>query len=341
VSTVPSSTSSFERAVPGGRWGATWLVVAIAAVVILVRYELFLRGRGYQPSLKDDEYAWSLERARVSDDSPHTMALLGSSRIMLGFSGEAFRAALPNWKYVQLGVNGSHPIPTLQDLAADPHFRGVALVEITEVSIYRESWPAQAHYVETYHRGYRAIGQLVERWLATRVQSRLALLSTRGVATFGKWLRTQEWPGAPYLTTHADRTRFADYAKTDVERQRSLRLAALQAPPMITVPPEEWIKTALSIEPAITAIEARGGHVVYLRMPTCGERWDADEKLHPKAAYWDLLAKQSRATMIHFRDYPELASFECPDLSHIASADGPRFTRALIEILRAKGLLRD
>ncbi len=336
-----SSTSNFERAVPGGRWGATWLVVAIAAVAILVRWELFLRDRGYQPSVKDDEYAWALERARVADDSRHTMALLGSSRIMLGFSGDAFRTALPDWKYVQLGINGSQPVPTLLDLAADPHFRGVALVDLTEVSIYRESWFAQARYVETYHRGYRTIGQLIERWLATRVQARLALLSTRGTASFARWIREGAWPGPPYVTTYADRTRFADYSKTDVERQRSLRIAALQQPPMITVSPQEWMQTAMSIEPAIAAIEARGGNVVYLRMPTCGERWDADETLHPKAAYWDLLAKHSRATMIHFRDYPELASFECPDLSHIASADGPRFTRALLEILRAKNVLRD
>lgn len=333
-----SSTSSFERAVPGGRWGATWLVVAIAVAAVVVRYELFVRDHGYQPSVKDDEYAWAWERGRAADDSQRTVALLGNSRIMLGFSGEAFDAALPGWRYVQLGINGTMPIGTLWDLSRDEHFRGVVLVDITELGLELGAWPAQDKEIRTYHRRWRAIGAMAERWLATAVQSRLALLSTRGIHTFAKWRRTGKWPKPPYVVTHADRTRFADFSLTDVERQRQVRVDQIDALNIEINAPDVWLRGALEVEPAVAAIEARGGRVVYVRMPTCGARWDAEEKQHPKALYWDRLAAKSRVPMIHFKDYPDLASFECPDLSHIASADGPRFTRALIEILRAKGV---
>jgi hypothetical protein len=55
--------------------------------------------------------------------------------------------------------------------------------------------------------------------------------------------------------------------------------------------------------------------------------------------FWDRLAKTTRATTIHFKDYPSLSDFECPDTSHIDSKDGPRFTKALIDILVEKGIV--
>lgn len=339
MKTVHSSTSSFERAVPAGRWGATWLVVVAVVAAVVVRYELFVRSRGYQPSVKDDEYAWAWQRARVADGSPHTVALLGSSRIMLAFSSEAFVAELPGWTYGQLGINGTTPIGTLWDLARDPAFRGVAIVDASEPAFYRVSWEAQDRYIAAYHRRWRTVGAMAERALSTMVQSRLALLATRGVHTFGKLWRTGHWPKPPYVRTFADRTRFADFSLTDVGRQRSGRVEAIKTFEATMGPPEPWLAEALEIEAAVAAIQARGGNVVYVRMPTCDERWAYDDQQAPKAQYWDRLAARTKATTIHFKDDPVLASFPCPDTSHIASKDGPAFTRRLLQLLRERGVL--
>jgi hypothetical protein len=92
-------------------------------------------------------------------------------------------------------------------------------------------------------------------------------------------------------------------------------------------------------EPAIAQIQARGGRVVYVRMPTCDERWTGDEIVFPKAQFWDQLAAQTRALTIHFKDYPELAKFPCPDTSHIESKDAPEFTRTLLDILQRHGAI--
>jgi hypothetical protein len=316
----------------------TWLVVVVVATGVLVRFELFVRSRGYQPSVKDDEYAWAWERMRVADGSHHTVALLGSSRIMLAFSPEAFAQALPGWQYVQLGINGTTPIGALQDLARDPAFRGVALVDASELAFVRDAWSSQAKYIETYHRRWHAVGAMIERRFATAVQSRLALLATRGIKTFGKLLASGSWPAPPYLVTHADRTRFADFSLTDVGLQRHVRIERIATWDKSTLDAQQWLDDALAIEPAIAAIQARGGRVVYVRMPTCDERWEADEQIAPKAQFWDRLAARTRAIAVHFKDVPELAKFPCPDTSHIASKDGPEFTRALLAILRARGV---
>lgn len=333
-----SSTSSFERAVPAGRWGATWLVVVVVVAAAVTRFELFVRDRGYRPSVKDDAHAWAWQRARIGD-SPRTIALLGSSRIMLAFAPSAFAEALPGWRYVQLAINGTTPIGTLQDLARDDSFAGVALVDVSEGAFYRGSWNSQDAYIAAYHRRYRSIGAMAERWLATEVQSRLALLAMRGVHTFAKLARTGAWPKPPYVVTSPDRTRFADFSMTDVERQRRVRVEWIATWDRTTADPAPWLADALEVEAAVAQIQARGGRVVYVRMPTCDERWEADEAQMPRALFWDRLAEQSRAVMIHFKDHPELSKFPCPDTSHIASKDGPEFTRSLLAIMRERGVL--
>jgi len=316
----------------------TWLAVVVAVTAIVVGFELFLRSRGYQPSVKDDEYAWTWQRMRI-DDSPHTVALLGSSRIMIGFSPQAFRDALPGWRYVQLAINGTTAVGALQDLARDPTFRGLALVDISEAGFYKVSWVSQDQYIAMYHRRTRAVGAMIERILATEVQSRLAMLASRGIETFGKLLRTGEWPNPPYVTTYPDRTRFADFAMADLERERRTRVERLDGGETKARDPIPWLADALAIEPAVAAIQARGGQVVYVRLPTCDERWTSDETVFPKAQFWDQLAARTRAIAIHFKDYPELAMFSCPDTSHIASKDAPAFTRGLLAILKARGVL--
>jgi hypothetical protein len=339
---VPSSTSSSERTaptvpsrpVPGGAWARTWLATAALALVAVVGIELAMRARGYRPSVKDDEYAWAWQRARASNGSPHTLAIVGTSRIHLAFAPAAFARALPGWTSVELAIDGTQPAAALVDLAQDPGFRGVVLVDTLESGIAPENLISQRAYVAAYHRRWRAPGAMIERWIATQVEARLAILSDTGVriaATGGS---------PPYVATFPDRSQFADYALTDVGRRRRKLVERLApAPPPTQREADAWLAGALQMEPYIAQIQARGGAVVYLRMPTCDERWAADQQTEPRVLYWDRLAARTRAVAIHFADHPSLRDFECPDTSHIASRDGPRFTAALIDILAARGVV--
>ena len=310
----------------------TIALVASAAIGL----ELFVRGRGYEPSVKDDEYGWAWQRGRV-DGSSRVLAVLGASRIQLGFSGEAAHAVLPGWRAVQLAIDGTQPAGSLRDLAEDPGFRGVALVETTEDGFYAANRDRQDAQIAAFHRRWRAPGAMAERWLATAVQSRVALVSAAGLRALGSLASGHGWPRPPYVVTHADRTQFADFELADLAAQRRRQLARLGTP--VEADPAAWLADARGLEPLVDAIQARGGKVVYLRMPTCDARWAADELATPKARFWDQLAAHSHAVMVHFRDEPTLRDFACPDMSHIASKDGPRFTRALIAILVARGVI--
>lgn len=326
------------RQIPAGRWGLVWLCTFAIAFGAVLGLETFVRGKGFVPSIKDDDYAWALERRKVSDGSHHTLAVLGTSRMLLAFSPSGFRVALPGWGYAQLATQGSQPVAALRDLAFDPDFRGVALVDVSENGFDRSNWSSQEDVVSTYRRGWRSIGQLVERALTTEVQSRLALLAGDGLRTLDSLVREGRWPQPRYTTTFADRTKFANYALTDVERRRAVQLARLEGgTEMANV--DLWLADALAQELHVALIQARGGEVVYVRMPTCDERWASDEARFPKAMFWDRFARLTRAHTIHFKDHALLAGFTCPDTSHIASKDGATFTRAVIELLRARGVL--
>lgn len=317
-----------------------WLCTLVLVGGSVIGLELFVRSRGFAPSVKDDEYMWSIERARAADNSPRTMAILGASRILLAFSPQAFREALPDWTYVQLAKQGSFPLAPLRDLAFDPSFRGVALVDLPEGGFDSFNSESQQPLVATYHKGWRTVGQLGERVLETAVQSHVALLATSGLRTISSIFLEGRFPAPFYTTTFADRTKYADYNLTDVERRRLVQLARIEAGGVGQANPDVWLQKALSLELHVALIQSRGGEVVFVRMPTCDARWDRDEMFYPKADFWDRFARSTRAQTIHFKDVPALAHFECPDTSHIASKDGPAFTRGLVEVLRSRGLLQ-
>ncbi len=327
------------RQVPGGRWGLTWLVTLILFITSGISLELFVRSRRFVPSVKEDVYSWALERRRASDRSHRTVAILGASRILLAFAPGAFREALPDHRYVMLAYQGSAPIGALRDLAVDPSFRGVAIVDIAEHGFATQNWGHMDALLGAHHRGWRSIGQLSERWLTTKVQSNVALLAGDGLRTLGSLLQRGEWPSPHYTTTYPDRTKFADYDLADADRRRLVQVARLEGHSKDPLDPDLWLAAALAQEVFIALIQARGGKVVYLRMPTCDERWATDEFKWPKREFWDRFSRVTRAVTIHFKDHPELARFQCPDTSHIASKDGPAFTTGLIDVLRRKGVL--
>jgi hypothetical protein len=59
----------------------------------------------------------------------------------------------------------------------------------------------------------------------------------------------------------------------------------------------------------------------------------------PRQKYWDRLLHETNAPGIHFADYPAIANFHCPELSHLTKKDAIIFTQHFIQILGQKGWL--
>jgi hypothetical protein len=85
----------------------------------------------------------------------------------------------------------------------------------------------------------------------------------------------------------------------------------------------------------VARIQARGGKVVFLRLPVTGPLAEREEQLAPRAATWDRLVRENKVPAIHFADHPELRAFDCPEWSHLSAEDSVEFTRHLVPHLQA------
>jgi len=85
----------------------------------------------------------------------------------------------------------------------------------------------------------------------------------------------------------------------------------------------------------VDKLRARGGKIVFVRLPVSGGLKQLEDQTTPRAKIWEPLLQRTTAPGIHFEDYPELAGFNCPEWSHLSAGDSVEFTKRLAPHLRA------
>lgn len=338
---MPSSTSSSDlRPIPTGRWGATWLVALALAAAALYRLELLTRDGGQRPSVVDDPLLWSLARHEVDGD-PRLVAFLGASRMAIGYSPRAFAEAAPELRGLQLSVSDNLPLTVLADLADDEEFRGVAVLDLIEPEIADPLLLTDSQaWVDRSRTLWRVPGALANRYLASHAQARLAVLAVGGRRIVTSLAGKRRWPAPAWVAIDRDRTSHGDYRLAEPAALRSKadrRVAGLPPAPAA----DAWLAILEHhLEPLVRRIRARGGDVVVVKMPISGRLAERVDELYPRRLYWDAFAARSGAHVIHFRDLPAMADLTCPDEMHLDQRDQAAFTRALVEAMRARGVLR-
>jgi hypothetical protein len=282
--------------------------------------------------------SWSLAR-RTVDDDPNVVAFVGTSRMQLAYSPQAFAEAAPHLRGVQLAINGVPALRILEDLAADEHFRGVAVVDMDEWDIaWGDPNRSAEPYVERAHALWRAPGALANRVLAGYAQERVALLAIGGHAFVTGFVRGR-WPAPTWVASARDRSAGADWdLVTPANRaaKAKKRLTNFDTPAMAA---DAWVTRALAIEPVVERIRARGGKVVIVRLPISGRLAELFDQHYPRRLYWDAFAARASIPVLHFRDQPGMRDLTCPDEMHLDQRDQPAFTRALVSALRERGVL--
>jgi hypothetical protein len=320
----------------------TLLIAALTAALVLGGWEAYWRAQGYQPMLADDRDLWSQFRHRVAGQNmERNLTVIGASRIQLAWSPAEFARLQPGWQSTSLAINGHYPGAVLFDLAADEHFTGRLLMAVDARGLSHWYQDMAEPYVRHYRRDYGPQRKL-ERRLLSRLQMRLVLAG----ADFSVVRRLAgamdgHPPYRPYITFLPDRTIAADFDKADVEALRAGFAQGLAESYQTHPAPEpgQWLADLAPVLAAIETIQARGGQVVVLRMPTSDRHWELDEQNYPRAEYWDRFAEITTAHTVHFQDWPTLSELETPDTSHIDQTDRPRFTAAVVEILRELDVL--
>jgi hypothetical protein len=335
---VPSSTSSSEREIPVGEWGRSWIGALVVAVVGLGYCEYQTRAHDQHPSVADDVVWWAVHRRQVGGER-NAIVFLGTSRMELAISLETLREVAPRLQGTQLAIENTPPFGVLEDLAADDSFVGVAVVDFSESDLARaDAFTAADAQIDRSHALWRAPGQLVNRWLGSYAQERMASLSLGGRRLLF-FAGARQWPEPIWVVGHRDRTRHGYYNLAPKKALESKRKRLVENVLASTAPPPDaWLAPAERIEAAVKKIKARGGDVVFLRMPLTGALRDAYEVKYPSARYWAQFAMTTSAWTVHAQDVPALAALELPEFEHLDQKDQPAFTRALVELLRARGV---
>ena len=318
--------------------------MTLATVLVLVSgTEGYWRSCGHRPSINDGPEYWSIQRARVADDNPKHVVVLGASRIQADFSTDFFRKRYPDYALTQLAIaGGTSSLAVLRDLANDQKFRGVVICSITAAWIADES-ERQQQYVEFFNDSHRISSNSINTFISTFFQSELVILSPRV-----RWLRLLrssysgvKLPNPEVWVIQFDRSVHADFSLSNIEKLRTRnreRMTELrnEEPPRLDI----WTEVLSRVQKDVQKIRSRGGQVVFVRLPTGGEQYRIEEAACPKAVYWDRIADLTSAVTVHFTDIPSMTQFELPDHSHMDMTETAHFTESLFNVLEDREIVR-
>jgi len=85
-------------------------------------------------------------------------------------------------------------------------------------------------------------------------------------------------------------------------------------------------------------IEARGGKVIFIEMPTSGMVREIEGRRFPREAFLRAFERENGTRVISSIDDPDLSQFVCLDGSHLDFRDRAKFAEKLVHALEMRGL---
>ena len=343
-----------ERDIPPRPWGPIWIGAVIMCLLMLGAWEWQWREYGAMPTYRNSDAQWANQRRRIDHGEGGKTVLIGSSRVL-------FDVQLPVWERatgerpIQLALEGTSPVPVLEDLAADANFTGRLLIGVTP-GLFFSGFAYRGSVVPYYHKqapsdrnGQWISQHLLEPWLAF-YDPDFALDVV---------VRRQAWPVRPGVppnkpvrklrVSEIDRNT-AMWRKVEVDTEYRDLARSIWAqnftgppPPGMNTPAKAKAVFDKQIERAVKAVatlRARGVQMVFVRPPSVGEYYAFEQKTLPRAITWDVLLQRTGVPGIHFEDYPALQGYESPEWSHLTASEASRFTAALVPIVEREFLLQ-
>jgi hypothetical protein len=332
------STSNSDERMQLTDWGRVWMIGLLTAALFLGCWEVFWRIRGFQPTIQDDWGIWAKVRRQAVSQGSRAIILVGASRIQAGLHPDIFEQVTGKRPLV-LAIDGSSPIPVLENLAGDDRIAGTIICSFIPMFLGEDS--------DDFGRSKKWIRRYNQQKWSSRIETQFSILVEQtfvfrftGLQPGQLWenLMERQWPRPLYAPMRPNRYRAMDFSLANMDRvlrgriEREMEFQKKASP----LSEERFMEKAARIDEIIQKIENRGGRVIFIRFPSTGVVRQLEDETWPREKYWDTLAANTRAKSIHFEDYPSLSKFDCPDGSHLDVSDAEIFTRSLAEIFLEK-----
>jgi hypothetical protein len=335
---------------PRSEFGKASLFALALVVIFIFSWEFFLRQKGLKPSFDDGSALWADKRAKIYEPRNQSMVFIGSSRIKYDLD-------LDTWKQttgitpIQLAIEGTSPMPVLDDLANDSSFRGDLVIDITEflffstsekntsepikrVGYYKKRTPAQRASFQINHVAESGFVFLDEENYSTNaLLDKIKIPNRNGVFTL------PIFPIDFGRVSFERQNKMTDRFLSDTNLQNQVKGIWVFYGKATTEPPISGKKLDSimnNVKGSVAKIQSRGGRVIFVRTPSSSPMFDMELQGYPREKYWDRLLAETGCDGIYFKDYPELSGFVCPEWSHLAPHDAISFTHALIRIMEKK-----
>ena len=337
------------RPVPEQPWGRIFLGAIVVFALLLGGWEAYWRSYGVRPSITNTYGLWAMQRRRIDAGEGNATVLLGASRVF-------FDIQLPVWERlagrrpIQLAIEGTSPLPFLDDLADDPSFTGQVLVGVAP-DLFFSGYQYRAGVLAYVRK--ESPSQRVGQWLSMHFIEPYFAFDDPDFA-LKTVLARQPWPVRPGKRWFTEVRKLAEsesdrntHLWSKVGDDLGYREIARNIWREGFVPsdddptPEELAKGVQQqidrAAKAVAKLRARRVKVLFVRMPSIGEYLAFENRVFPRASTWDVLLATTGAPGIHFEDYPELRpdvqGYYLPEWSHMVRVDGERVTAALYGII--------
>jgi hypothetical protein len=269
--------------------------------------------------------------------------IVGDSRILFDTNLDRFQA-LTGVRPIQLALPGTNARPFLEDLANDPHFKGLVVVGIADTSYFRDGIGLMKSALDRYR--FESPAQRIT-FLLDRVLSRLLGFIDDDYRFSTLVLRLDRgWrPGAqgPYyavwkISTHGDdrQTQLWSRIEDDGLLRAHARMVWLSQNSSFVGPPITPAIIKMTLERtrvAVAKIRARGGDVIFVRPPSAPTLRAFEDKRLPRSRGWDALLAAAKVKGIHFDDIATTQGLTLPEFSHLTPRCALVFTDAYVREL--------
>ncbi|HYW31062.1 MAG TPA: hypothetical protein VE869_06095, partial [Gemmatimonas sp.] len=181
----------YVRPVPTMRFGVAAIVAMLVFVCGLAAWETYWRSTGAPPGYLNSDGLWAMQRRRIDQGEGSATVLIGSSRMLFDLQPAVWER-LDGRRPIQLSLEGTSPLPFLEDLAADTAFKGRLLVGVTPGLFFNNRTAGRREKALTYPQK-ETPSQRSGQWLSmTLLEPRFAFLD----ADFALFtvLKRQTWP---------------------------------------------------------------------------------------------------------------------------------------------------
>lgn len=328
----------------------TFFTALILFAFGIMVWEYYCRTQGYIAALNDDKALWAVERGKLKNMTDRNVVILGSSRVH-------FDIQLDEWETktgirpLMLACDGSTPTPIFQDIVDNSDYNGTIVIGVTPTLFFSAPveqapmWSRPKIRVDHYYE--RTWAQRINHFLSIPLEKTFAFLNS----SEEEWADDMDLKSMIRRAYKDDRLGegmppFYNFSSIDSDRnvfmfektvtdtafaatiQRVWMFFGKNAPPPVKEPIIEIYKDL------VAKFEARGGNIIFFRLPSSGGFRHAENMVTPRVQFWDVLLEETKSVGYHFEDYEELNKYDPPEWSHLSTPDAKTFTIDIVSILK-------